>query len=242
MAFRDFSSRQTSRFFQGLQPCWLSSDRLYRIYVSDKLLSGAYIAGQFYDERSAYLQLQQAAIFFRPFIRRCLARRQEREALYDSSDPLSPQLFEQDSRNFQIDRSEVARTHLRRRRSLWTPFNAGVLEVTLFDGSVRRFILVGEQQADEVLDLLRKFDPGIEESGKSKPIKTPKPPTPEARRRLFFFLAFMFLVYAAFFTYAGLMLNPRQLPLAVVNVLVALWCLVSAWRQRRERPPTQGTE
>jgi hypothetical protein len=236
------NSMRVLGFFEGLQPCWLSSDRVYRIYVSDKLLSGAYIAGQFFDERSAYLQLQLAAVFFRRFVRRCLARRQEREALYDSSDPLSPQLLEQDPRNFQIDRSEVARTRLRRNRSLWTPFNAGVVEVTLFDGSIRRLILVGEQQADEVLDLLRKFDPGIEESGKSKPIEIPKPPTLEARGRLFISLALMFLGYAGFFAYAGLGLNPRLLVLAVVNLLGALWCLVSAWRQRRDRPPTEGTE
>jgi hypothetical protein len=235
------SSKQAVRFFYGLQPCWLSSDRLYRIYVSDKILAGAYIAGQFHDERSAALQLQQAAIFFRPFVRRCLARRQEREALYDSCDPLSPQLLEQDQRNFQIERWDVTRTHLRRKRSLWTPFNDGVVEVTRFDGSTRRFILIGEQRADDVLDLMKTFDPGIEVSGKSNPLRTPKPPTPEARQRLFVIMALMFLAFAGFFGYAGWRLDPKHLPLAAANVLLALWCLVSAWRQRQERPPPEGT-
>ena len=143
-------------------------DRFYRIYVSDKLLAGAYVAGQFYDERSARLQLQQAALFFGPFVRRCLIRRQEREAFYDSSDPFSPPFLEHDQRNFQIERMVVARTRLRRRRSLWTPINAGVLELELLDGSIRRFILAGEQHADDVLELLRTFDPWIEVSGKAE--------------------------------------------------------------------------
>jgi len=43
--------------FDGLDPRWLKSDRVYRIYVTPDLLRGGYIAGQFYDEQSAAIQL-----------------------------------------------------------------------------------------------------------------------------------------------------------------------------------------
>src|SRR5262249_50669798 len=119
---------QPERFFYGLQRRWLSSDRLYRVYVCDKMLAGAYIAGQLYDEQSAALQLQQLALFLRPLVWRRLEQRRERETLYDSVDPFGPSLLGHDQRNFQIVRSDVARTRFRRNRSLWCPFNVGRVE------------------------------------------------------------------------------------------------------------------
>jgi hypothetical protein len=153
-----------TRFFYGLQPRWLSWDRLYRVYVCDRMLAGAYVAGQFYDEPSAAIQLQLLGLFLRPLVRRWLAQRQEREAMYDVADPFDPSLLNYDRRNFQVPRSEVTRTRFRRNRSLWTAFNVGVVELELVDSTRMRFLLVGDQQPDEVLDLMREFDPDIEVS------------------------------------------------------------------------------
>ena len=116
---------QPTPFFYGLQPRWLSWDRLYRIYVSDKMIAGAYVAGQIYDEQSAAVQLQQAMLFLRPIVRRRLAQRCERETLYDAHDPFGPSFVGHDARNFQILRSDVAQVRFRRNRSLWTRFNVG---------------------------------------------------------------------------------------------------------------------
>jgi hypothetical protein len=153
-------------FFYGLQPCWWSADGLYKVYVSTEMLAGAYIAGQFYDEDVAALQLQQATLFFAPLIRRWLKRRSEREAHYSSADPFSAEFLECDRRNFHIQRTNVLYIRLLRRRALWTPFNAGSVEVKLVDGPARRLILVNDQNADEILGLLKAFYPLTEAIGK----------------------------------------------------------------------------
>jgi len=152
----------TARFFYGLQPRWTSGDRLYRVHVSSEMMAGASIAGQFYDEESAFHQLQHFSVFVLPLIRRGVARRWEREAFYDGIDPFGPALLEQDARNFQLRRSEVARTRFRKKRSLWTPLNVGVVVLECLDGTTRRFILVGDQEPDAVLELIQVFDPDVE--------------------------------------------------------------------------------
>jgi hypothetical protein len=201
------------------------------------MLAGAYLAGQFHDEASASRQTRPAALFFRPIINRCLARRREREEHYDASEPFSPTLLESDPRNFQIGRLDVTRTEFRRGRSLWTPFNVGVVELSLFDGSKRRFILVGEQEADDVLNLLRMFDPGIQVTGKARPVRRPpEPMTPAQLRRALIVGVLVLLGFAGFFLYAGMSGRANaglNLTLAAVNLLVALKCL---WSELRKRP------
>ena len=232
-------------FFYGLEPRWFSPDRLYRVYVSDQMIAGAYIAGQLYEERSASVQLQQAAWLLRSlFMRRCLLRREGREAFYDSFDPLAPQLLQQDHRNFQLQRSDVVRTRLRRNRSLWTPFNVGRVELELLDGSIRRFILVGDQQAEDVLALLTVFDSGIEVTGTFRPRPQPRPATRRQARLCFTFLSLLLLGFGIFFGavgFAGPVKNPKHQLLALANVCAAIYCLVLAWLRRSDRPPTEGT-
>jgi hypothetical protein len=116
-------------FFYGLEPGWLSSDRLYKVYVSQNMLAGAYVAGQFYDGAAAARQLQQAIVLFWPLVRRGLKRRSEREAHYDSSDPFSAEFLHCDSRNFQVSRSDCIGIRLLRKRSFWVPVNAGTIEI-----------------------------------------------------------------------------------------------------------------
>jgi hypothetical protein len=234
---------QALGFFNGLQPRALRADRLFRIYVSPKMLAGAYLAGQIYDEQSAALQLQSAGLFLYPLVRRWLARRREREALYDTLNPFSPLFLEQDARNFHIPRSEVARTHLRRNRSLWTAFNVGKVEVEFLDGSVRRFILVGYQQVEEIFSLMKTFDPDIEATGKSKSLPQPKGLAPAQRQLLLVLMGLMLLGFAIFFGYAwwgGRGNAPKLLPLAIVNSLAAIWCFLMAWRTGRNKPRPGG--
>jgi hypothetical protein len=234
---------QPARFFYGLQPRWLSWDRLYRVYVSDKMLSGAYIAGQLYDEQSAALQLQQLGLFLRPLVRRRFAQRQEREAMYDAVDPFGPLLLSHDKRNFQIARSDVVRTRFQRNRSLWAPFNVGAVELELLDGTTLRFILVGDQQPDDILRIIQRFDPAVEVSGKPNPLARPKPMSPGGKRFYFAMLACLFLGFGGLFGYvagAGLAPDPMHWPLAIVNAFMGIWCLVKAWKIPENRPEPDG--
>ncbi len=193
----------SGRFFYGLQGCWWTPDRLYRIYVSPTMISGAYVAGQLYDQEAAELQLQGiGSLLFKSYVDRKLAQRVERELLYDGLDPFSKPFLDQDPRNFQIERCEVLATRVDRRRSWWTPFNVGVVDIRLFDNTRRRFILIGEGPPDATIELLKAFDDRTEVKGTYKPSAQAKAKaeakslTPRERRRQ---LVILSVVWALFF-------------------------------------------
>jgi hypothetical protein len=224
---------ETVPFFYGLQPRWLTGDRLYRVYVSDKALVGAYVAGQFHDEESAATQLQQAWILARPLVRRWLAQRRERERFYNSLDPFGPELLHHDSRNFRIDKTDVVRSRFRRNRSLWTPFNVGSVEFELLDSTRRRFILVGDQEQELVLRLVQQFDPAAIVTGEPNSLRRRQQMTPEGKRRFYSLLGTFFSTFGAFCVYvavAGMAPMLVHIPLAVINVAVGSWCYWNAWR------------
>jgi hypothetical protein len=156
--------------FYGLEPRWLRPDRLYKIFVSEHMLACAYVAGQFYDNEAAGRQLQSAGIFMWPLVRKWLAQRKEREQRYDSEDPFSPLFLHLDPRNVQITRSDIAQIRLDRRRlrgkvrGVW---NAGSIKVALESQRFRKWILVDDQNPDDVLVLLQKFWPDTETIGTS---------------------------------------------------------------------------
>jgi hypothetical protein len=161
--------RPAEHYFYGFQPHWLCWDRLYRIYASETTLAGAYISEQLYDEQSPAFVARQKWVFLRPWVRLRLAQRRVREMLYDSIDPFAPSLPDHDKRNFQLKRRDVVWTRLNTDRSWWTPFNVGVLEIGLRDGATLRFVLDGGQEWGEVLQIMERFDPAIEVTGKSRP-------------------------------------------------------------------------
>lgn len=230
---------QPAPFFYGLQPRWLSWDRLYRIYVSDKMVAGAYIAGQIYDEQSATVQLQQMRSLLRPIVRRRLAQRCERETLYDAHDPFGPSFLGHDARNFQILRSDVAQVRFRRNRSLRTRFNVGSVELLFLDGSTNRLILVGDQDPGTVMSLMQVFDAAMEVTGKPNPLPRPKPISATRKRTLLLRLAGLFICFGALFVavaVAGVASNPAYIPIAVVNALAGGWCLLRAWRIPLDSP------
>lgn len=226
-------------FFYGLQAHWLSRDRLYRVYVSDKMIAGAFIAGQIYDERLAALMFQSLTLLFRPLIRHCLARRQEREAFYDTVDPFGPDFLDLDPRNFQLQRTDVARTWFRRNRNWHMPFNLGTVELELLDRTKRRFILLEKQEPEAVLQLMRTFDPATEATGKPNPWQH-KPMTPTEKRLFYAVMALVLLgtgVLLGYVQLAGFGRNPFfYLLMAVINVLAGAWCAVQACKSQKNPP------
>jgi hypothetical protein len=168
----------------------------------------------------------------RPLVGRLLAGRRDREALYDSIDPFGPELPAQDARNFRIPRSDVAQTRFRRNRSLWTPSNVGSIEIRTSDGAVRRLILVGDQNADAILDLIRRFDPATEVTG--RPTVRHKPLTSAGRRVWYGLLAVLLFGAGGLFGYAAWagMGAPNLLrwPLAVGSLVAGGWCFARVLR------------
>ncbi|HEV3007076.1 MAG TPA: hypothetical protein VGX78_21575 [Pirellulales bacterium] len=63
--------------FHGLQPKWLTSDRFYKVYVTGDSLYVARVACQFFDWRSAAIQL----LVFAPLAYGSIRGRRQREAL-----------------------------------------------------------------------------------------------------------------------------------------------------------------
>jgi hypothetical protein len=224
-------SEQAERYFYGLLPRWLGGDRLYRVYVGKEFIVGAYIAGQLYDQQSAAIQLQHLLLVLAPLVRRLLSRRAEREARYDTLDPFEPTLVDYDRRNFRISKSDIARTKLRRNRSLWTTCNVGAVEIELLDRTNRRFILVGEQDQDEILKLMQQFDPGIEVRGKANPRPRPRTLSTRGKRLLLAIVALLLVCQGSLFAHAALTRlkrDPTLWPISVASFLAAGWFVVRA--------------
>ena len=111
------------------------------------------------------------------------------------------------------------------------------------DGKTQRFILVGDQDADEVLRIMQEFDPAFEVTGKPNPLRRPKPMSATRARCIFAVLAVVLLGFGALFAYsavAGLAPNPRHLSLAVVNILLGVWCVVMVWTVSRKSQNPKG--
>lgn len=151
--------------FSGLNPRWYKADQLYRLYVTPDLLCGAYVAGQIRDQQTAALQLQALQLFLGRYIRGLLQRRADLEAKYANMDPCGESFLAADTRNFQIHRRDVVKCTIIHKRRLWTPNNTGTLYVTLASGKRWQFILVGDECATYVGEILRVFCTSIEEIG-----------------------------------------------------------------------------
>ena len=152
--------------FDGLAPRWFTSDRLYRIYVTDAYLCGAWIAGQFHDQRTAALVLYVSYGLFQRRLARSFQRQEQRRSRYDEMDPASRAFLAEDDRNFQIHRNEIMKMTVDRKRSLWTPYNVGAVNLELVSGGRRRFILVGDQDAEAIAGWLSLFCPQAWIAGK----------------------------------------------------------------------------
>ena len=144
--------------FYGLQPRWTGSDRLFKIFVADAALFGARVAGQIYDEHVAQTTLIEPAgllgFALKPLVEKLLAKRQDAERRYETMDPRSPQFLKMDRANFRLDASSIRSAVLRRKKSRWTASNAGAVTLRLRNGTIKRFILIGNQDLSEVRGLI----------------------------------------------------------------------------------------
>ena len=230
-------------FFYGLAPRWFTGDCLYRIYITPERLCGGYVAGQIFDRQSAAIQLQMCYLFLKSLVDRLLKKRKEREHAYDGMEPTDEEFLEYDRRNFHIDRRQVVSIRVNRKRSYWTPYNVGTVNFRLTDGSLRRLILVGDQDPDQIAKELSRFSPDTELIGTAKPRPTSaKPPRPlwvsyACFGALFFGIALFFLV-------AAILQLPRMNSwlMASFNLLGALYCLRKALKYRKLTPRNENAE
>ena len=140
----------------ALQPRWFSSDRFYKLYLSPRGIAGAWLAGQFFDEQAASLQLQGLEFLFRPWVRRWLDERNAREAAADACDVYATAFLDLHPRNFILPRADLTGIRHDEGRSLWTfgRDSPGFLHVRLWDGSSRRLILIDTPGMSPIPDAL----------------------------------------------------------------------------------------
>ena len=130
------------------------------VFVTREAIFGAYIAGQMCDEASARRQLQSLYPFLRFWVRRLLAKREERETHYLQLDPRSDGFLAADKRNFFVPNTQVMDITVSRGRSLmWG--GVGKLKVDDATGRSRKFVLISQQDTDAIAEMLRPFFPGI---------------------------------------------------------------------------------
>lgn len=216
-------------FFYGLEPRWLTWDRLYMVIVTRDALSGAWIAGQLYDHTAARLQLQQAYLFLGGWVRRKLGQRAVREQEYERMDPLSSDFLNRDRRNFCIFNKQILNITVNRKRSLWAAHSVGTVNVSLATGETKKFILIAGQDPDQVAEMLRRIHPAtrIEGTAPAKPLAMEG--NPARRRRFYVLCTAAFLFFAGCFAYAAVQRNdPGQWVGAVLNLLGAVYCGVRA--------------
>jgi len=222
-------------FFYGLEPHWLTRDRLYMVFVAREALCGAWIAGQLYSDTAARLQLQQTYLFLRGWVRRLVARRAVRKQEYLGMDPLSGAFLARDRRNFCIFSKQILDVAVSRRPSLWAANSVGTVRVTLATGEIRKFVLIEGQDADDVAEILRRVCPETKLVGKARPI-SPANKWNHARRTRFYVLCCaVFSLFAAGFTLVAVGRGNDPGPWAggVLNTLGALYCGVRAAKCRK---------
>ncbi|HEY7543514.1 MAG TPA: hypothetical protein VID27_01455, partial [Blastocatellia bacterium] len=114
--------------FYALQPKWTGCDRLYKIYVTDQVISGARIAGQFFDMNFFGPLILSAAgilsLLIAPLIKK-KARTMDKTrddliAYYDAINPKGEGFLSVDRHNFQIPNQTIRRAVIKRKRSPWT--------------------------------------------------------------------------------------------------------------------------
>lgn len=166
-------------YFYGLEPRWFGANRLYKIFVTRDVLFGAYVAGQFYDNATAAVQLHALLIFLRSWVGRLLKLRAVREARYNEIDLAGPEFLAEDARNFRFERTRVLNITVNRRRCwFWALDSVGDLVVEFCTGERRRFVLVESQDIDAIGEMLRSFHPEAATIGESV-----APPTTARRKR-----------------------------------------------------------
>ena len=129
---------------------------MHKVHVLAEDLAGAYLAEQVCDEPSGKLQMVAPAGIAGPvmalWVRRLVRKRTERESYYDALNPSSAEFLAANSRNFLLDGGSIERVTVNRKRSLWTAGipNSGSVQIILVGGTQQRFILVNQQDVDQI--------------------------------------------------------------------------------------------
>ncbi len=153
-----------------------------------------------------------------------------RETNYNAFAPSDPGILEQDPRNFKIFRSEVVRTRFSGDPGMWTPGCVGAIELDLFAGAKRRFILTGGQDPEAVRRLVQHFDQSLEVTTK----------TTAEKRTEFLFLSLLALLTAAGLGSLGWLGGPGPHALelflmAAVALAIAGLGFVRTWRTPKHK-------
>lgn len=121
--------------------------------------------------------------------------------------------------------------------------NVGTVNIELTDGSVRRFILVQHQNADQIADELSLFSPDTDISGNSVPHPIQRKPQRSDWLR-FAFVSFVLFGFALFFVVAAILQLPRMNShlMATLNLIGALYFLKKALKVRKLSPGNEITE
>jgi hypothetical protein len=223
-------------YFFGLEPNWFTRDRLFMVFVTRDALSGAYVAGQFYDEGVARLQLQQLAPLLGWWVRRLVAQRKLREQEYAAINPLSGDFLNKDRRNFCIFSKQLLDVTVRRKPSLWAPNSVGTVRVTLATGEIKKLILIAGQNPDALATMLGRVCPDTKVEGKASVLKSPPLEEQDARRlRVYSLCSVVFLMSGAGLAFVAFDRgqNPGLWTLAGFNLLAAIYFIVRAAMGRK---------
>jgi hypothetical protein len=155
-------------FFYAVERHAWTRDALYRVYLQDRRLAGAWIAGPVRDAASCQLQYGGHWTFnwlLRRITKKALAQRAEREAFYDEIDPFVDGFRELDRRNFQFSEADIRRIRVKYERVNDVPGSVGTVEIDTLCGARNKLIVLGGWLPDELVDRLRLVDRGIEVEG-----------------------------------------------------------------------------
>jgi hypothetical protein len=158
----------TPYFYAAEQRGWLR-DRLFRVYVNEKMMAGVYIAGQVREDLAFWEGFARSRRTVKwvilPVIKRIVAQRARREAFYDRVDPFGEELATLDRRNFQIPGSDIVRIRFQHKHVRYVMGSVAIVDVRAFDGTSRRLVAMGNVEPSEVVEWLRLLDPAIEVEG-----------------------------------------------------------------------------
>jgi hypothetical protein len=237
---------QAPYFYAAEQRGWLR-DRLFRVYVNERMVAGVYIAGQVREDPSFWEGFARRRFLVKwlilPVVKRILARRAQREAFYDRVDPFEEGLANLDRRNFQIPGSEIVRIRFRHKHLRYVIGSVAIVHLCAFDGTSRRLVVMGNVEPEGVVEGLRLLDPAIEVEGVD-PFKSCS-----ERRRIYALrdlsragaIALWIGIGAAAVWALELINDLRVAQLAVWCIVCGCWTMLKAWKMSRASQKRQSS-
>lgn len=241
-------------YFVAIEPHTWTRDRTYRVYLGEKMLAAAKIAGQIPDEDGFRQQFQGYGALFSPLLKRVLKQRQEKEAFYDALNPFGPELLDADPSNYQILKNDIVSLRFQFKASIHAPTKIGRIDIQTFEGKKRRLQLIGNQDPILVAAQLQQFYPETEIKGKERYL----PPTPKSdvatALKDYEVLRFLGLVAVSLALIAGLLwglgiwqdiptLKREIFPIgAICGAFGGTRLLFEAWKKKRSLPFDYGAE